>query len=254
MDTENQIELLTKLGLTPNQAKTYLALARNGSSTAKQIAKSTGLACEVIYRAAPKLQELGLIEKAITAPTKFQATPIKNAVKALLERRSTENITIQSESNELVACLVCEEKENHAPDYRVILIPERQRLNQFLGEKLMSVKAKLDVVCTTQKYTGWVHAHYEIFNNLAARKTRVQMVIAGSQEDVNTPIMVAFLQNPTFKIKFINELIHSCIGIFDDEEVLISVSAKTPFGQTPIYWSNRPSIIALCQSYFEKYW
>jgi hypothetical protein len=66
--------------------------------------------------------------------------------------------------------------------------------------------------------------------------------------------MAAFLQNPTFKIKFINKLIHSCIGIFDDKEVLISASAKTPFGQTPIYWSNNPSIIALCQSYFEKYW
>lgn len=77
MEFRDKVDLLVRLGVAPNQAKVYLALTGTSPSTANQISKATGIAPEVVYRAIPKLQEKGLVEKEITSPAKFQAIPIK---------------------------------------------------------------------------------------------------------------------------------------------------------------------------------
>jgi len=88
--TSADIELLTNLGLTFNEARVFFALSRNGISTAKALTISSGVAREVVYQVMPKLQEKGLIEKIMTSPVAFNAIPIDEAYSILLQRKEEE--------------------------------------------------------------------------------------------------------------------------------------------------------------------
>jgi sugar-specific transcriptional regulator TrmB len=88
MDFQEQVETLTRLGLTINQSKIFIALAQSKPATVTQIAKSANLAREVVYRTLPKLERTGLVSKVISFPTEFKAISIDLATRILLEKRA----------------------------------------------------------------------------------------------------------------------------------------------------------------------
>lgn len=83
-----ELSILTRLGLTINQAKVYLALVRSGVSNAKTISNVTKIARHDIYRVTRTLEELGFVERTITVPTKFTAIPIREGFSMLQKRRN----------------------------------------------------------------------------------------------------------------------------------------------------------------------
>ena len=68
-------QTLIDLGLTLLQAKVYLALVQSGTLKVGTIAQVSKVARPDVYRTLQKLQDLGLIEKIITKPILFRATP-----------------------------------------------------------------------------------------------------------------------------------------------------------------------------------
>jgi sugar-specific transcriptional regulator TrmB len=85
--TEEDIQILTNLGLTIVQARTYLALAKLGTATIKTISKSANIARQNMYNVMPALQQKGLIEKVITTPTMYKATPMQEGLEILLREK-----------------------------------------------------------------------------------------------------------------------------------------------------------------------
>ncbi|MFB3888399.1 MAG: helix-turn-helix domain-containing protein [Candidatus Bathyarchaeia archaeon] len=61
MKNEERIEVFMRLGLTMNQARVYLALARLGLTTAKRLSKDAQISRQDVYRVMSELQEIGLL-------------------------------------------------------------------------------------------------------------------------------------------------------------------------------------------------
>ena len=64
------VEALTNLRLSPNQAKVYLAVIEIGTAEISEISKVSGVARQAIYPKVAELQKIGLIEKVIAKPVK----------------------------------------------------------------------------------------------------------------------------------------------------------------------------------------
>jgi Predicted transcriptional regulators len=77
------------LGLTYVQAKIYLSLAKLGVADTKSVAKSSGVARQDIYRIMSSLEVIGLMERSITKNLKYKATPTKEGLPLLLDRKKT---------------------------------------------------------------------------------------------------------------------------------------------------------------------
>jgi len=60
---ERNVEMLIDFGLTGNQARVYLAIARLKLATVGQISKVSKVRREDVYRILPKLEKMGLVEK-----------------------------------------------------------------------------------------------------------------------------------------------------------------------------------------------
>lgn len=87
MLSENDIHIIERAGLTEPQAKTYLALLRNGSLTPTKIAEITGETRTNTYALLDKLAELNLAQKTEQGKTaSYIALPPSN-LELLAEKR-----------------------------------------------------------------------------------------------------------------------------------------------------------------------
>ena len=96
------VQVLTQLGLTLSQARVYLALALSGTSTAKTISRVSGVAREHVYETMPQLQDLGLVAKVISVPSKFRPISMQEGFSILLERRTGEASELWAKTRELI--------------------------------------------------------------------------------------------------------------------------------------------------------
>jgi len=77
-------------GLTRNQAKVYVAVARLRLASVGKISKVAKVRREDVYRILPKLQKMGLVEKLLGTPTKIRATPVEEALSLLIKHKEDE--------------------------------------------------------------------------------------------------------------------------------------------------------------------
>ena len=132
MEFEDQKKILTQLGLTPNQAKIYLTLAKTEKATASQIAQNTQIGREEIYRIMPKLQQIGLIETAFEKPAHYTAITEKTAIKILLEHRKQENNEIEQKTKDFLSTLM--QRKQPRPletENKLTLVSGKEHLKQL---------------------------------------------------------------------------------------------------------------------------
>jgi sugar-specific transcriptional regulator TrmB len=254
LNSQEQLQFLTRLGFTTNLARIYLTLVKSTPCTAYQIAKTANLASEVVYRSMPKLQKMGLVEKIVKTPVEYKAVPIDVVIDSLLEQKDRENAELKNKSAELIASISLQHKSDHTDDFKIMLVPEREQHVWFTKDRLAAVKNSLDVVITSHKFSSLNFINRTTFCPLLDRGVTLRFVISciGAQYPLRT--LNDLPESSLLKIRFISGEIPACIGISDGKEALINAPVKTEFMQSPVYWSNIPCIVGLCKTYFETYW
>lgn len=256
LELEDQVKILTQLGLTPNQAKMYLTLAKTEKSTASQIAQNSQIGREEIYRIMPKLQQLGLIESSMEKPAHFTAVTEKTAIKILLERREKENCEIQNKTNDFLATLMQRKQPRPTEtENKLTLVSGKEHLKQLSTDILNRVNNSLDVVCTYPKLCGWMQTHEKALKKILENKIPARFIIEEPIEGENcvAKTLADFAENGNFQFKTTKQ-IPTCLGIYDDKEVTIIAATKTPTYEGPVYWSNNLSLITIGKAYFETLW
>ncbi len=99
---DEEIQILVGLGLTTLQARAYLALSSLGYAQTKALSKISHIARQDLYRIMSSLQKQGLVEKTIRSPATFKATPMKEGIAMLLQRKTEEYNNLQIETERMV--------------------------------------------------------------------------------------------------------------------------------------------------------
>lgn len=256
MDIQEQIETLNKLGLTINQSKIFIALVQSNLSTVKRIAKSANVPPEVIYRSIPKLQEMGLITKTISFPIEFKAISVDSATRILLKRRNREMNELKTKTNEFVAQMKNRHEIENKKEPQVILICGREHLKTFSKQHLLSTQTSLDTMIIKTKFSIWWTNSQPILKKLLDRNVKIRVIIASSTKNEQIPDknLEQIKKYQNFTIKLIPDKVEAGIGIIDNKDILINTLPNSVFPKASFYWSNDPGVIALCATYFEKFW
>jgi sugar-specific transcriptional regulator TrmB len=249
------VQTLTRLGLTSCQAKVYLALARSGISTVKTISKVSEVTREEIYRIMPRLQNLGLVEKAITVPAMFKAIPIEDGLHILLEQRTREYHELQAKTRELLKNFKGNNRKatllEEAPQF--VLVPETKTLIRR-KKAIENTQKSIDGVISWKIMLRWVLYLAEAINKALKRGVKIR-VVAEKPKDVNSfpEIIQDFKQNPCFKIRYILTPPSAAVAIYDKKRVRIT-AATAGSGGSYALWSNDTCLLAIVQDYFEIMW
>lgn len=254
MAFQDQVETLTRLGLTVNQSKVIIALFQSKQSTVTQIAKSANLAREVVYRNMSKLQKIGLITKIISFPTEFEAIPVDLAVSLLLNKRAQETREINARTTELVEKMKNMSREERKREHQVVAISGRDHLAKFSRGRVLETQISLDTMIRSSRFSRWWENFHLMFGKLLAKNVQIRIIVAGSKKTMHGKNLEQLEKHPNFRIKFIPDEITTGIGIIDNKDALINTLAGGFVSQASFYWSNDPGVITLCSAYFEKYW
>lgn len=257
---DEEIQTMIRLGLTFCQAKVYLALARSGISTAKTISKVASVARPEVYRIMPELQKLGLAEKTITAPIKFKATPIREGIPILLDRKVKEAFELRKAARALVKNFKNNDvKTRIQEEYgQFVLIPENERVARIRRKLIETAQTSIDVVTLWKRHAHALLALEELLQKALKRGVHVRSITEKLEDEEQlaqkNEIAKAFNKYPSFQIKHVNAPIKSIVAVFDKKEVLVFTSAALGLDEASALWSTNPHLVALAENYFEYLW
>jgi sugar-specific transcriptional regulator TrmB len=250
-------DLLTRLGLTVNQARILLALQKiDESATVHSIARISGVTREKIYCIMPELQERGFVEKIIVSPLRYKAISFSAVVSILLKKLQKISQDMRRRAKELQAQST--QKENIAQncDEESIVICKKSLGQKTRTHALENAKKSLDVILPCFHGEADWTLILRLYKKLSKRNTPMRFIL---QQPIKSKTLrekiVTLLKNPLFQIKTAQAVTTlMSFNIIDGKQVTIATSAKTFPEDYSVICTRNPVFVALTLGYFEMTW
>ncbi|MCW4005011.1 MAG: hypothetical protein NWF04_00220 [Candidatus Bathyarchaeota archaeon] len=259
---QEEAETLTKLGLTCQQAKVYLALTMTGKASIKTIANETKIDRAHVYRVLVKLQEIGLVEKILTKPILFQASSPQETLPTLVERKAKELNEIKIKTNRILHKIKsAETEEKDRPESQFTLISGEQAKHHAFNKVFNRAQKSYDgIFIRQQDFCAYVLTCKEgsVTLNLLSRGVRIRLVICRSEKEQMPKEVLKKIRelnkDNNFVIRYTKSSAAAMYGIVDDKEVFINTGEPCDWHKKASLWSNNPRLVALGKGYFDQMW
>ena len=252
---ETTTETLTELGLTHNQARIYVALLSSDRLlTAKEISKITNITRQDVYRILPAVQNVGLVEKSITSPTMYKATPLKLGVSILMENKMLQYNELIDKAKKLSTENENKKQQPTEDHPEFILIPGNHAVIQKINTLTSNVQSSLDIVTSGKRFPRAVFEFFDSRMQSLKRGVKIR-VVSEKLGSINEPMeeILAIEKQAGAMTKFLSTAPPALITLIDEKEVMIITSATGTL-ETSALWSNNHSLVALAKIYFENMW
>ncbi|MBS7659680.1 helix-turn-helix domain-containing protein, partial [Candidatus Bathyarchaeota archaeon] len=134
---------LRNLGLSKNEVRVYLYLARTGEHKASEISEALSLHRTETYRILRDLEKRGLVSSVFEKPLKFIATPFDRALDVLIETKRMKLNLLEKKKTKLIELWLS------LP--RTEVEQERKEVFQILeGDEQITLKAD-DIISKAEK-------------------------------------------------------------------------------------------------------
>jgi len=253
-------EDLSDFGLTGNQAKVYLTLVKLGVASTSQLARSSKVRREEVYRLMPKLQQLGLVEKILGKPIKYKSVPPRKGLAILLEHEregAKEKIAVLTEkrSRLLKQLKSVRAKRTVEEEPRFVLISDRKQALSKMVMMIRSAKREIDVV--TSEYG--LRYGYTIY---------ADSVMKAIRKGVKVRFLSEINEVDEFMLKILNEIklhgnfvemrhadnLTSSILIADNLGVFVGIPLKPTMKKHADLWTDSPAYVDAMKSFFDRIW
>jgi sugar-specific transcriptional regulator TrmB len=260
LTSDENIKILSDFGLTANQAKVYVTIVHLGIASVGQISKISGVRREDVYRAMPKLEKLGLIERVLGTPTKIRAIPVDDALDILIkhekDRASQKVSELATKKEEFLKnfkrnSVLLEEKS----DSQFSLISEREAILSKASALVRSAKKEIDAISSRQKTSEFIFAFADLLKKAIKRGVKIRIITEMPEEEDHVPRIIDEQLSPgeSLKLKYAEKLPTHCLMV-DGKEMLVTTSTDARLAERPSLWTNSVSLIEPLQREFEDVW
>ena len=260
LSLDENAEMLSDFGLTHNQAKVYLTIAKLGVATVSEVSKVSKVRREDVYRILPKLEKIGLIERILGKPTRMRAIPVKDALTLMIKR---EEQIARERVRSLTA--VKDEVMRHFKTYKVkplskeaahfALISEGEGIINKELAMVQNAEEAIDVITSKDKLFHIFGGYLGQFEKAFRNGIRVRVILDISEYEDS--IMKIMEENRRFgdnlDIRYTDQTTSHC-AIKDYAEAVIATSREPTVGETPYLWTDDENLVALLQRNFESTW
>ena len=255
---DEEVQTLQSLGLTFDQAKVYLALARSGLSTAKTISNASQVTLQDVYRVMPALQKLGLIERAVTVPVKFQATPLQLGFSILLNRRSEATHSLKTEAERIMRNFVKNNGRttNQEEESKFVLIPRGEAASERVKLSIENSHAYINIVTPIVRVSRTVSKYGDELKKAMSRDVKIKIITEKPENNNKLLKNVAnSMKDPACEIKCNANHPIVVLAICDDKETLIgTLPAARVKGAPELLFSTNSILVELSKNYFDMLW
>ncbi len=252
---------LEAFGLTPNQAKIYLAILQYGSISVGKITESTKLHRQDIYKTLPKLENMGLIARALGKPINIEAIPVEKALNALVDTERDKANERATRLRGIVKELIKAVKEQPAKpetseEAKFILLSTDADIKNMADYTFEHARIEFDMVLNEEIIARRMYRFRDHFRTLAKNKVRTRLIIETPKNgDLVKGIIEEVRPNMgDFTVKVIRKERPIPYYVIDHKESWISRNKKTDTGMPFVLWTNSTNITQFRQANFEEDW
>ncbi len=255
---EKNIDILSEFELSENLAKIYLAIVQLGFAPVKNISMASKVRREEVYRALPKLERLGLVEREITKPLKFRAIPPEEALSILISHK-------QEKLNEKISTLMVKKKE-FLENYKLnnekiiveddttdfVLTSEKELIIHKFNSLIDDAKRSINIVVPKDKLIQLVFFCSTSLRKAKKRDVKIRVITTCSDEVADfLSIIEQYIPENVIDLRCVNRLT-SHFMIIDSREAMITTStAEQNIADSPHLWTDNSCLIDLIQKDFE---
>lgn len=249
---DEYVDVLMGLGLTLLQAKTYLALAKVGSADVTAISKVSGVARGDVCRVMCELQELGLVEKAVSSQDVYTAVRLREGVLGLLQQKVEENAVLQEKTHKLIESF---DEDFAGAAFREVhsqfeVTSEREVLLQKASASTNAARKSQDAILWSAGFKVMFSYGAQDVKGALGRGVRIRVITEEPENPQAARDMLCGFEHPLLTVKYVPSPVPICMMIFDDKEVHLRITEDL----VPSFWSNNPHIINLSRTYFDEIW
>ncbi len=151
---------LVKLGLSKNEIRVYVYLARTGMLKASEISEVISLHRTETYRILRDLEKMGLVSSVFEKPLKFVATPFEKTLDILIESKKLRLQLLERKKNDLVSLWVALPKAEVELSRKEVfqILEGEEQINRKAEEILETSKSQVCMFASDSDISHFYHS------------------------------------------------------------------------------------------------
>lgn len=245
---------LHRLGLSRNEIRVYIYIARTGEHKASEISEALSLHRTETYRILRDLEKKGLISSVFEKPLKFIATPFEKALEILIETKKLKINLLEKKKESLVELWISLPKQETES--------ERKEVFQILeGEEQISLKAD-EILGKTRKEVFMFTSEHDIPNFY--HSGFLDKLDKISKENIDVQLLTNYSPKSCFfiekiKMKKAKYSLSATDGLptfilIDDEQMLLLIRKNNEKKRVAALWTNYDAFIRTLKTLFLELW
>ena len=258
LKSEEKVQLLTRLGLTNNQATILVALDKLGEpATVNTISKISGVAREKVYCIIPSLQELALVEKILASPIKFKAISLRKATSMLIRKIDDETFEIKRKTKELLQSPEEEEEDlEQNCDEETIVVCNKEIGYTKRMQAFENATQSLDIITLGFDLEGSWDYFSKKYCKALNRGAQIRLML---EEEIKSKEVIEELsiltENPLFEFRYVDSVSPlMSLYVIDGKQVTIATSTRNFPKKYSVICTRTPVLVSLALGYFENLW
>jgi sugar-specific transcriptional regulator TrmB len=248
---------LQEYGLTRNEARVLVFLAKTGPSKASEIARVVQINRTETYRTIRNLQRRGLVEATLERPVRFQSVPFDKCLQILIDERKARLRILEQRGEDLRNQFEDVKVEPVAHEVeRFQVVEGRIRIEQKLQNMYMQAsKSVMTVLSPSEIIRAETSGLLDMLTHEA--KTGLQVRIISAITKSNLGIVSKMRDSMTMRHLDLKAKPIPRVTIIDDNEALFQITTADENQRTSeevALWINSRAFVRNLQAYFDEMW
>jgi sugar-specific transcriptional regulator TrmB len=246
--------VLSKFGLTQNQAKVYTYLAKVGPKPAAEIVKALRFPRTETYFILGGLQERRIVKETISSPAEFVPLPLEQTILSMINAEKEKINTLSKQAEELfdlwkqIPTSALEINEDISE--KMHTLQGQSQIFSKLLNMISSAKKQILVLGSIKDLSKLDHS--EVFDTLSNSALDVKIVISLSK---TIPSFAKMIDPKKIRLLQESSKDDQCFVIKDDEEILMFLRNTTyPSDDIFAIWSDSKALVDSMYKLFDHSW
>jgi len=256
-----ELKTLYNLGLTLQQARVYLALAKTKQATLKGLSEAAKIDRGECYRIVSKLLKKRLISKIISSPARYEVVSFDKGVISLLKKRQNEISVLERSTEKLLEefrSIKTKAEYDLETEDNIRFVPISPALLEKGKERFLNNQKSVCILSDFYRCESFEHERVFSGQKIVWKEgVNFKMLLSdpGGEFDLNRLQMVKkFFEQPGFSLRVISEDIAAPLGIHDGKVVEIYISKDTHVSNSSPLITTNKRMVRLAQEYFNSLW
>lgn len=253
--------MFQKLGLSKNEIRIYVYLARSRERKASEISEALSLHRTETYRILRDLEKRGLVSSVFEKPLKFIATPFERAIEALIEAKKLKIQKLERKKKNLIniwLSLPHPEVKHKRKEVFQILEGEEQ-LDFKANEIIRNTQREISVFASEEDLARLYHSGFiDRLERLSKKNFDVKLLTNDSRKS-HFFVEKIRLTNARYALSDVKDL--PTFILVDQEQLLLTVrknnenyGEKAKRAKIAALWTNYEAFIKALAKLFSELW